>query len=86
MPGNFHCEYDRQRTDFSALKSVISSTMRRANKSPQTISRLLDRLEATREELLTIQRSLEELEPIAQSLKIVSRRKLTLPIPKKPLS
>ena len=58
--------------------------MRRSNKLPQTISRLIDRLEATREELLTIQRSLEELEPVAQSLKIVFRRKLTLPIPATP--
>ena len=54
-----------------------------SNKLPQTISRLIDRLEATREDLHSIQRSLEELEPVAQSLKIVSRRKLTLPIPKK---
>jgi hypothetical protein len=59
--------------------------MRRSNKLPHTISRLIDRLEATREELQAIQRSLEEFEPIAQSLKIVSRRKLTLPLPKKPL-
>ena len=59
--------------------------MRRSNKLPQTITRLIDRLEATREELHAIQRSLEELEPVAQSLKIVSRRKLTLPTPKKPL-
>jgi hypothetical protein len=59
--------------------------MLRSNKLPQTISRLIDRLEATREELHSIQSSLEELEPVAQSPKIVSRRKLTLPIPKKPL-
>ena len=59
--------------------------MRRSNKFPRTISRLIDRLEATREDLHSIQRSLEELEPVAQSLKIVSRRKLNLPIPKKPL-
>jgi hypothetical protein len=59
--------------------------MPRSDKLPHTISRLIDRLEATREELHAIQRSLEEFEPIAQSLKIVSRRKLTLPIPKKPL-
>ncbi len=59
--------------------------MRRSNKLPQTISRLIDRLEAAREELQAIQRSLEELEPVAQSLKIVSRQNLTLRIPKKPL-
>jgi hypothetical protein len=60
--------------------------MRQSCKSPKTISPLIDRLEAAREELLTIQRSLEELEPVSKSLtglgKIVSRRKLILPVPK----
>jgi hypothetical protein len=60
--------------------------MRQSNKSPKTISRLIDRLEAAREELLTIQRSFEELEAVSKSLtgpgKIVSRRKLILPVPK----
>jgi len=58
----------------------------RPNKNPKTISRLIDRLEAAREELLTIQRSLEDFEPIGKSLigplKIISRRKLILPTPK----
>jgi hypothetical protein len=60
--------------------------MRQSNKSPKTFSHLIDRLEAAREELLTIQRSLEELEAVSESLtgpgKIVSRRKLSLPVPK----
>jgi hypothetical protein len=42
--------------------------MPRPNKSPQTISHLIDRLEAAREELLTIHRSLEEFEPIRKSV------------------
>jgi len=42
--------------------------MRQSNKSPKTISRLIDRLEAAREELLKIQRSLEELEAVSESL------------------
>jgi hypothetical protein len=70
----------------SAMKSVLCWTMRQSNKSPKTISRLIDRLEAAREELLTIQRSFEELEAVSESLsgpgKIVSRRKLILPVPK----
>jgi hypothetical protein len=60
--------------------------MPRPNKSPTTISNLIDRLEAAREELLKIQTSLEEFEPTGKSLdgplKIVSRRRLTLPTPK----
>ena len=60
--------------------------MRQSNKSPKTISRLIDRLEAVREELLKIQRSFEELEAVSESLtgpgKVVSRRKLILPVPK----
>jgi hypothetical protein len=68
------------------MKSVFFWTMRQSNESPKTISRLIDRLEAAREELLTIQRSLEELEAVSESLtgpgKIVSRRKLILPVPK----
>ena len=43
-------------------------------------------LRVAREELLTIQRSLEDSEPIGKSLigllKIISRRKLMLPTPK----
>ena len=46
--------------------------MRGSNKLSQTTSRLIDGLEATREELPAIQRSREELEPVTQSLKIVS--------------
>jgi hypothetical protein len=60
--------------------------MRQSNKSPKTISRLIDRLEAAREELLAIQRSLEELEVVSESRtgpgKIVSRLNLILPVPK----
>jgi hypothetical protein len=60
--------------------------MPRPNKSPQTISHLIDRLEAAREELLKIQRSFEDFEPIRKSvngsLKIVARHKLILPTPK----
>jgi hypothetical protein len=60
--------------------------MGQPNKSPKTISRLIDRLEAAREELLTIQRSFEEFEAVSESRtgsgKIVSRRKLILPVPK----
>jgi hypothetical protein len=58
----------------------------RRNKTPKTISNLIDRLEAAREELLKIQTSLEDFEPTGKSLNglptIVSRRKLTLPTPK----
>ena len=56
--------------------------MQQSNKSPKTISRLIDRLEAAREELLTIQRSFEEVESLPGPRKIVSRRKLILPVPK----
>jgi hypothetical protein len=60
--------------------------MRESNKSPKTISRLIDQLEAAREELFTIQRSFEELEAVSKSLtgpgKIVARRQLILPVPK----
>jgi hypothetical protein len=60
--------------------------MSRPHKSPITISNLIDRLEAAREELLKIQRSFEKFEPTGKSLngplKIVSRRRITLPAPK----
>src|SRR5260370_39798762 len=51
-----------------AIKSVFLRTMRHSNKSPKTISRLIDRLEAARDELLTIQRTSEELEAGSESL------------------
>lgn len=69
-----------------AMNSLFCWSMRQSNKSPKTISRLIDRLEAVREELLKIQRSFEELEAVSESLtvpgKVVSRRKLILPVPK----
>src|SRR5882757_8310651 len=71
---------------FGHEKAYSAWAMRQSNKSPKTISRLIDRLEAAREELLKIQRSLEELEAVSESLtgpgKIVSRRKLILPVPR----
>jgi hypothetical protein len=60
--------------------------MPRRNKSQQALSGLIDRLEAAREELLKIQTSLEEFESIGKTivgpLKIASRRRLALPVPK----
>ena len=54
------------------FKSVPRQAMQGSNKLSQTTSRLIDGLEATREELPAIQRSREKLEPVTQSLKIVS--------------
>jgi hypothetical protein len=53
---------------------------------PKRSATLIDRLEAAREELLKIQRSFEDFDPIRKSvngsLKIVARHKLILPTPK----